>query len=79
MASTNGITGDSLVNKPNSKEYEDNYDKIFRKKKYEEKLEDHIWKPNEEQFNGRQESNTINTSETSEGKLPTSPDSREVE
>ena len=33
MASTNGITGDSLVNKPNSKEYEENYDKIFSKKK----------------------------------------------
>ena len=33
MASTNGITGDSLVNKPNSKEYEDNYDRIFRKQK----------------------------------------------
>jgi len=33
MASTNGITGDSLVNKPNSKEYEENYDKIFGKKK----------------------------------------------
>lgn len=32
MASTNGITGDSLVNKPNSKEYEENYDKIFGKK-----------------------------------------------
>jgi hypothetical protein len=33
MASTNGITGDSLVNKPNSKEYEENYEKIFGKKK----------------------------------------------
>jgi len=33
MASTNGITGDSLVNKPNSKEYEENYDKILGKKK----------------------------------------------
>ena len=33
MASANGITGDSLVNKPNSKEYEENYDKIFGKKK----------------------------------------------
>lgn len=32
MASTNGITGDSLVNKPNSKEYEENYDKIFGNK-----------------------------------------------
>jgi len=70
MASTNGITGDSLVNKPNSKEYEDNYDRIFR---------NGIDKPNKDQFNGRQESNTVNTSKTSEGKLPTSSDSGKVE
>jgi hypothetical protein len=42
MASTNGITGDSLVNKPNSKEYEENYDKIFGKK---DKTQDPITKP----------------------------------
>jgi hypothetical protein len=74
MASTNGITGDSLVNKPNSKEYEDNYDRIFRKKKYEERLEDHIWKPNEEQFNGNV-TNTSSTSKNEEGKLSSGADS----
>lgn len=42
MASTNGITGDSLVNKPNSKEYEENYDKIFGKK---DKTQDPVTKP----------------------------------
>jgi hypothetical protein len=33
MATKNDITGDSLVSKTNSKAYEDNYDKIFGKKK----------------------------------------------
>ena len=32
MATKNDITGDSLISKTNSKEYENNYDKIFRKK-----------------------------------------------
>lgn len=35
MATRNDITGDSLVSKTNSKAYEDNYDKIFSKKKKE--------------------------------------------
>lgn len=30
--SKNDITGDRLVSKVNSKEYEDNYDRIFRQK-----------------------------------------------
>ena len=38
-----------------------------------------ISKPNEEQFNGRQESNTVNISETPEGTVPTSSDSGKVE
>jgi hypothetical protein len=33
VATKNDITGDSLVSKTNSKAYEDNYDKIFGKKK----------------------------------------------
>lgn len=32
MASKNDITGDFIVNKPNSKMFEENYDNIFRKK-----------------------------------------------
>ena len=77
--------------------FEDNWDKIFGKKKsndtsphlveYElnkstgelERLYESTSKPNKDQFNGRQESNTTNTSETSEGKLPTSSDSGEME
>lgn len=35
MATTNPITGDVMVSKKNSKEYEDNYDLIFRKRKVE--------------------------------------------
>ena len=38
-----------------------------------------ISKPNEEQFNGRQKSNTVNTSKTSEGTVSTSSDSGKVE
>lgn len=68
MASTNGITGDSLVNKPNSKEYEDNYDIIFR---------NGIDKPNKDQFNGNV-TNANSLSENEEGKLPTSTDSGNV-
>lgn len=78
--------------------FEDNWDKIFKKKKkdaytsphlieYElnkstgelERLYESTSKPNKDQFNGRQESNTINTSETSEGKLSISSDSGEME
>jgi hypothetical protein len=33
MATKNEHTGDSLISKINTKEYEDNYDKIFGKKK----------------------------------------------
>ncbi len=33
MAATNDVTGDSLVSKKNTQAYEDNYDKIFGKKK----------------------------------------------
>lgn len=32
MPATNDITGDRLVSKANTKEYETNYDKIFKKK-----------------------------------------------
>lgn len=35
MAATNNVTGDSLVSKPTSQEYLDNYDLIFGKKKKE--------------------------------------------
>lgn len=45
----------------------------------EKRFLDGINKPNEEQFNGRQESNTINTSETTEGTVPISSDSGEME
>lgn len=31
MAAKNDITGDNIVTKPTTKQYEDNYDKIFRK------------------------------------------------
>ena len=32
MAAKNDITGDALISKINSKEFEDNFDRIFRKK-----------------------------------------------
>lgn len=32
MYSTNDITGDAIVSRPNSKAYEDNFDRIFGKK-----------------------------------------------
>lgn len=35
MATKNEHTGDSLISKTNTKEYEDNYDLIFRKRKVE--------------------------------------------
>jgi hypothetical protein len=56
MASTNGITGDSLINKPNTKEFEENFDRIFRKEKQKEidkRFKDGINKPNSEQFNDK--------------------------
>jgi len=77
--------------------FEDNWDKIFGKKKsndtsphlveYElnkstgelERLYESTSKPNEGQFDGRKVTYTINTSETSEGKLSTSSDSGEME
>ena len=31
MTNKNNITGDTLISKPNSKEYEDGYDLVFRK------------------------------------------------
>lgn len=45
----------------------------------EKRFLDGINKPNEEQFNGRQESNTINTSKTTEGTVSISSDSGEME
>ena len=36
MATSNDITGDSLISRVNSKSYEDNYDKIFGSKKKKE-------------------------------------------
>ena len=45
----------------------------------EKRFLDGINKPNEEQFNGRQESNTVNISETPEGTISTSSDSGKVE
>lgn len=32
MATTNDITGDALISKINNKAFEDNFDRIFRKK-----------------------------------------------
>jgi len=45
----------------------------------EKRFLDGINKPNKEQFNGRQESHTVNISKTSEGTVPTSSDSGKVE
>ena len=42
----NDVTGDWLQSKPNSKMFEDNFDRIFRKKKIEESIKD-----NEELYN----------------------------
>lgn len=47
--------------------FSNNWDSIFKRK------------PHEGQFDGREVTDTANTSETSEGKLPTSPDSGKVE
>jgi len=62
--SRNDITGDSIRSKPLSKEAEDNWDRIFRKKKLdyeyelnkstgevEKRFKDGVSKPNGEQFN----------------------------
>ena len=40
MATRNDITGDALISKTNSKEYEANWDKIFGKKKKEETFDE---------------------------------------
>jgi len=48
MASTNEITGARLVSKANTKEYNDNYDKIFKKEKnLEVKLCNNCGEPND--------------------------------
>jgi hypothetical protein len=62
--SKNDITGDSIRSKPLSKEAEDNWDRIFHKKKLdyeyelnkstgevEKRFKDGVSKPNGEQFN----------------------------
>ena len=36
----NDVTGDWLQSKPNSKMFEENFDRIFRKKKLEESIKD---------------------------------------
>ena len=78
--------------------FEDNWDKIFNKKKksndtsphlveYElnkstgelERLYESTSKPNEGQFDGRKVTDTINISETSEGKLSSSTGGGEME
>lgn len=33
MATKNDVTGDSIVSRPNTKQFEDNFEKIFGKKK----------------------------------------------
>lgn len=40
MATKNDITGDSIISKTNTKQYEDNWDRIFGKKKKDEELFD---------------------------------------
>ena len=48
MVAKNDITGDAIQSKTNSKEYADNFDKIFRKdKKVQEKLEE-LWSEDDE-------------------------------
>ncbi|NDB59940.1 hypothetical protein EB001_16050 [bacterium] len=59
------------------KEYE--YELNKASGEVEKRFLDGINKPNEEQFNGRQESNTVNISKTPEGTVPTSSDSGKVE
>ena len=50
MASRNDITGDEIKSKASNKAYEDNYDRIFGKKK-EKTLKDSINnKPAQDQF-----------------------------
>ena len=44
MTSRNEITWDKLISKPQTKEYQDNYDNIFRKKKVEDLTEESIEK-----------------------------------
>jgi hypothetical protein len=40
MATKNDITGDSIISKTNTKQYEENWDRIFGKKKKDEELFD---------------------------------------
>ena len=51
MAAKNDITGDEIKSKASTKAYEDNYDRIFGKKKKERTLQDSIdHKPAQDQF-----------------------------
>lgn len=51
MAAKNDITGDEIKSKASTKAYEDNYDRIFGKKKKEKTLKDSInHKPAQDQF-----------------------------
>lgn len=36
MATTNEVTGDAILSRPNTKAFEDNFDRIFRKKNIEQ-------------------------------------------
>ncbi len=48
MVAKNDITGDAIQSKTNSKDYADNFDRIFRKdKKVQEKLEE-LWSEDDE-------------------------------
>ena len=40
MAAKNDITGDALISKVNSKAFEDNFDRIFRKKQELDEVQD---------------------------------------
>jgi|TARA_B110000285_G_scaffold43061_1_gene47857 hypothetical protein len=52
MATKNDITGDELKSKNNTKAYEDNYDRIFGKKKKEKTFNDIANEhPAQDQFN----------------------------
>lgn len=56
MAAKNDITGDEIKSKSSTKAYEDNYDRIFGKKKKEKTLKDSInHKPAQDQFDERKD------------------------
>lgn len=59
MVAKNDITGDNLVSRNNTKEYENNYDKIFRKTKQE--IEDS--KAEDEAFAHIEQLNKLKTNE----------------